>query len=598
MVLQATAQLAGLRRHIQRQQQRLLLPAQALLPALHPPLLQELQLVPVRVCRKPQQQRRSALCGHWRACLHSHRCRPSTRLTSSASRVSWQRFTRGTATRRSRRGRRRQRRAHVSTSCRRSDCSDACLRTSWLLAVARSPTCFIVDVSLLAAGEEAALIACIHAANAACDRAGPPPSTMAAVVAAQRLMIDAVDEVLRRSDAIAPAGAARGRAGAAATGGPVAAGGYYRDAAAETPAMAAALDRGSVGGVVAAAAAATAAARAQPTVTGGGAVDHTAVVVDGASGTPVSPPALPMSPPASQTLPLLGAQSAASGGSTAAGSAAGAAGAAASSDAAAHHDGVGDPVADQPPVDEQAGAADGGDDDDGDGSDGDDGDGEPGGTLLAIHPTGSAHDRLVGHLLAETALLVLLVTVFAAVGSALEPMLCLYKAHESGVSTILWAVMMIAEYGSLVFLRTRVSITVFPRNMLIAWLLFYAYYLHAPLPFMSIASLLFFLAALSCLLGTVLTYELPAYATGRVSMECPRELGVVHAGMEAPWATPSWATLLQPLNARLRLASVYSAGGGAAGEAAAAAPPVAPLAPGQQLGGGGGGAAGAAQHNQ
>ena len=86
----------------------------------------------------------------------------------------------------------------------------------------------------------------------------------------------------------------------------------------------------------------------------------------------------------------------------------------------------------------------------------------------------------------------------------------------------LFAIVMVAEYFSMVYVRSLKSIQYFPRITLALFLMYHFYmYIH-PTGFHSMALWVFFMFELLLMICCVVRFEIPAYACGEVSEECPR----------------------------------------------------------------------------
>lgn len=129
------------------------------------------------------------------------------------------------------------------------------------------------------------------------------------------------------------------------------------------------------------------------------------------------------------------------------------------------------------------------------------------------------------------------------------------------VNMWLFAIMMTAEYFSMVYVRSVQSIQVFPRATLALFLLYHFYIYVHPTGFHLMALWVFFLFELVLMMFCISQYEVPAYVCGEVSEECPRyglKLYVrylmhtlTHANLfisalhnSLPW--PTWTMALAP----------------------------------------------------
>lgn len=224
----------------------------------------------------------------------------------------------------------------------------------------------------------------------------------------------------------------------------------------------------------------------------------------------------------------------------------------------------------------------------------------PASLQLRITPSGTPLQRLTAHILSQLAALLLAILVFIAFASWVSPLLGLLRTRPSVMQGALWMLLLLAEYGSIVFTRTRLTAIALPRLILVTWLLFYAYYDRTPTPFVGVAMAMLLCGWGSLFISLVLAFEVPAYAEGRVSHECPRQVGsvliaasyggqgrgagVARGVLPGWWMPPLW-TVIAPANADMRRVETYDQDGegegGEGGEEAAL--PQAPLQPGEQL---------------
>lgn len=158
----------------------------------------------------------------------------------------------------------------------------------------------------------------------------------------------------------------------------------------------------------------------------------------------------------------------------------------------------------------------------------------------------------------------------------------------------LYAIVMLWEYYSMIYVRSKMSIIVFPRVSLALFLIYHFYLYSQPGGFHSLALLVMFLTLAWLMAVTVRKYEVPSFLRGEVAVETPRMMI-----NNVPWpvynqALPPDESLFMPPTGMSR--SVYSeedpprpgsvpgaggAEGGAAGTGASisgsqAAPPLPP----------------------
>jgi len=103
----------------------------------------------------------------------------------------------------------------------------------------------------------------------------------------------------------------------------------------------------------------------------------------------------------------------------------------------------------------------------------------------------------------------------------------------------IFGVIMIWEYYSMIYVRAKASIQLFPRASLALFLLYHFYYFSFPGGFHTLALSVVFFALASLMVHCLRVYELQAYSQGLVSIEQPRML---YNGL--PW--PSWRADLPP----------------------------------------------------
>jgi len=120
----------------------------------------------------------------------------------------------------------------------------------------------------------------------------------------------------------------------------------------------------------------------------------------------------------------------------------------------------------------------------------------------------------------------------------------------------LYAIIMFWEYYSMIYVRTKMSIALFPRASLALFLIYHFYLYSCPGGFHSLALLVMFLFLAWLMAATVRKYEVPGFARGDISIEAPRALINM-----VPWPTwqqalPPDESLFQPVQRRLE--SVYN----------------------------------------
>lgn len=122
------------------------------------------------------------------------------------------------------------------------------------------------------------------------------------------------------------------------------------------------------------------------------------------------------------------------------------------------------------------------------------------------------------------------------------------KSHPNGLWQGLFFIFLTAEYYSLIFVRSPMSMLVFPRvfaAMYVGWAaLWWAY----PYPFASLAAVLFFLATVLLMAGVTLGFEVPALRAGTLTVEKPRAYLSLLPGPTAPAAAPPEWSLFFGLN--------------------------------------------------
>lgn len=141
----------------------------------------------------------------------------------------------------------------------------------------------------------------------------------------------------------------------------------------------------------------------------------------------------------------------------------------------------------------------------------------------------------------------------------------------------LFAVMMIIEYYSMVYLRAALSIQLFPRVAMALFLIYHFYYYSCPTGFHMLALFIVFLIMCFMMVFCVRVFEVKAFTDGNINLDSPRMLYNA-----LPWpmwraALPQELTIFMPLN--MRTVGLYNnaipvppGGGESAGTGASAAP--------------------------
>lgn len=115
-----------------------------------------------------------------------------------------------------------------------------------------------------------------------------------------------------------------------------------------------------------------------------------------------------------------------------------------------------------------------------------------------------------------------------------------YDQREPGSKELwLYAIMMLWEYFSMIYVRCSLSIQIFPRASLALFLVYHFYLYSFPSGFHILALLVFFLYLTWLMVLTVSKFERPAFNRGDVSLEQPRAFYNV-----LPW--PTWGAALAP----------------------------------------------------
>merc|ERR1712129_233445 len=107
----------------------------------------------------------------------------------------------------------------------------------------------------------------------------------------------------------------------------------------------------------------------------------------------------------------------------------------------------------------------------------------------------------------------------------------------------------------MVFVRSASSVHFFPRYIFFCFLGYHFYFLSStatPYPFISLALIPLSLFITMGMIFTLLVCEIPAISSGRVSLECPREVFLRVSWPEWSAALPQDFTLFLPLNSRYR----------------------------------------------
>lgn len=103
----------------------------------------------------------------------------------------------------------------------------------------------------------------------------------------------------------------------------------------------------------------------------------------------------------------------------------------------------------------------------------------------------------------------------------------------------LFTIMMIMEYYSMIYIRSKMSIQTFPRVFFLLYLLYHIYFYAYPSGFHVLAIFTMFLLLLWLMIFCVRKFEHPAYERGEVSLDQPRALY-----NSLPWF--SWVVALAP----------------------------------------------------
>jgi hypothetical protein len=120
--------------------------------------------------------------------------------------------------------------------------------------------------------------------------------------------------------------------------------------------------------------------------------------------------------------------------------------------------------------------------------------------------------------------------------------------YPSPADLWLFGVMLIIEYYSMVFIRSKASIILFPRVSLLLFLLYNFYFFSFPAGFDMLAINTIFLALVYLMLYCARVFEFDAYMRGEVSLDQPRAMYNM-----VPWPTwgvalPTDDTIFMPVN--------------------------------------------------
>jgi hypothetical protein len=119
----------------------------------------------------------------------------------------------------------------------------------------------------------------------------------------------------------------------------------------------------------------------------------------------------------------------------------------------------------------------------------------------------------------------------------------------------IFSIMMLWEYYSMIYVRSNLSIQLFPRASLALFLLYHFYIYSHPYGFSLLALLVMFLYLTALMIYCVRKYEVDAFFRGLVNIDQPRMIY-----NQLPW--PSWTVALAPdyslfLPLSLRTSSIY-----------------------------------------
>jgi hypothetical protein len=130
----------------------------------------------------------------------------------------------------------------------------------------------------------------------------------------------------------------------------------------------------------------------------------------------------------------------------------------------------------------------------------------------------SPSDFILAHLQYLAALVIMYECSTTLLGQALYG----WKSLPASLSLTVWATFLLIEYLSYLFLRTTMSILIFPKLFFIYFFLFQTYYYVVPYGFTYLTSFLFFLTSLGSLFLVVALFEIPAMRRNEFSVTRPR----------------------------------------------------------------------------
>lgn len=125
------------------------------------------------------------------------------------------------------------------------------------------------------------------------------------------------------------------------------------------------------------------------------------------------------------------------------------------------------------------------------------------------------------------------------------------KSIPEALPVWIYGFAMIWEYFSMVFVRSALSVHLFPRLTSLYFFLYHAYFYSVPYGHFDVALIPLFLLMLHAMLYTILGLEAPNAARGVVNVECPREVYNGLSWREPVAALPPEWTIFLPLNSRL-----------------------------------------------
>lgn len=123
--------------------------------------------------------------------------------------------------------------------------------------------------------------------------------------------------------------------------------------------------------------------------------------------------------------------------------------------------------------------------------------------------------------------LVLALILYEAMASFAGNLAFMYKSFPSELLLLVWAVFLVAEGFSVVFVRSLLSMTVFPRVHFILFSALYYYWVAWSYPAITAAAVAYLLAVLALAAACLIWFEAPAYGAGRVSATRPRAVLVL-----------------------------------------------------------------------